>query len=138
MLIDDARVCPRQKMQRYPHRAVPRASPDPTGPTANPGQRLGPLARPLLSRRLWKRVRQKHTTPPKDPKFCAARCVWPQKIRPHIGRAGGTGLAYRPSAVRTPLLKLPAQNSLHRGTGDTFLSAPSQLLSPLSIHPAGR
>ena len=71
----------------------------------------------------------------KDPKFCAA---WPQKIRPHIGRAWGTGLAYRPSAVRTPLLELPTQKLLHRWTGVTFLSAHGQLLSPFSIHPAGR
>ena len=35
----------------------------------------------------------RHTMPPKDPKFCAARCVCPQKIRPNIERAGGTGLA---------------------------------------------
>ena len=85
----------------------------------------------------WQRFGQKHTTPSKSTQFCAARCVRPTKIRPHIGRAGGTGMAYRPSVVRAPFLELPAQNSPHRGDGDPFLSTPDQLFLTLSLYPAG-
>ena len=70
-----SRLGSRQKMQRYSHRAVPRASSDPDRPTAYIGQRSGPLARPILSRRLWKRIGEKHTAPPKSTKFCSAHCL---------------------------------------------------------------
>ena len=44
------------KMQRYPHRTVPRASSDTIPPTSHIGQCLGPLARPVLPGCLWKWV----------------------------------------------------------------------------------
>ena len=45
-----------KKMQRYPHRTVPRASSDTIPPTSHIGQCLGPLARPVLPGCLWKWV----------------------------------------------------------------------------------
>ena len=48
------------------HRTVPRASSDPDRPTAYIGQSSGPLVRPILSHRLWKRIGEKDTAPPKS------------------------------------------------------------------------
>ena len=73
----------RQKMQRYSHRAVPRASSDPDRPTAYIGQHSGPLARPILSRRLWKRIGEKHAAPPKSTNF-ALRTVSDRRKSDHI------------------------------------------------------
>ena len=39
------------------------------------------------------------TAPPESAQFLSACCLWPTEMRPYIGRAGGTRLAHRPSAV---------------------------------------
>ena len=137
-LVGLTRICPRQKMQRYPHRPVRRAPSNPLVTSSYYSRRPGPLARPILFGGLWQtEQRINMQPPPESDQFLSARCLWPTKIRPYVGRAGGTRLAHRPSAVRSSISQPSPQNSQNRRTIGSRFPAFGQLRTSFQKHPSG-
>ena len=117
-----------KKMQWYPHWTVSRGSSNPCVTFTYDSRRPGPLARPIPSGSIWKRVREQHTARPESAQFLSARSLWPTEIRPYIERAGGTLLAHRPSAVTSvtqPSPKKLAEPGNHRLSLPSFQWTPN-------------